>query len=124
MAIRTFSLTRVWPMKSARRFGRTLASRRASSSYARPETTRWGGCVMSVPRSAVRALLQGAAQGLQRRAQQRLEVRLGAIAAGIFDRGLGQALVVAEVGQGGDHIGIELRSSGLGDGAKIGRAHV
>src|SRR3989454_11905518 len=37
-----FSLTRDWPMKSAMRLGRTLASMRASSSNACPETTRCG----------------------------------------------------------------------------------
>src|SRR5208283_3971164 len=42
MAIEMFSLTRFWPMYSSRRLGRTLASRRASSSIAAPETMREG----------------------------------------------------------------------------------
>src|ERR1700732_4628319 len=48
MAISMFSLTRCCPMYSTRRFGRTLASMRASSSYAAPDTMRsWGpGAIM------------------------------------------------------------------------------
>src|SRR6516162_1324104 len=37
-----FSLTRFWPMYSVNVFGRTLASRRASSSKAAPATRRRG----------------------------------------------------------------------------------
>ena len=78
-----FSLTRDCPMKSPRRLGRTLASMRASSSVAWPETMRCGdlyigGLVMpcspelaapllSGPEDSGRALLRRAAHGAQQR---------------------------------------------------------
>src|SRR2546425_2557004 len=52
MAIWIFSLTRFWPMYSSSRFGRTLTSMRASSSYACPDTIR-SGCLCCIIRLAV-----------------------------------------------------------------------
>src|SRR6266852_2353695 len=52
IAIWIFSLTRFWPMYSSSRFGRTLTSMRASSSYACPDTIR-SGCLCCIIRFAV-----------------------------------------------------------------------
>src|SRR6266436_19243 len=52
MAIWIFSLTRFWPIYSSSRFGRTLTSMRASSSYACPDTIR-SGCLCCIIRFAV-----------------------------------------------------------------------
>src|SRR5579862_2830731 len=46
MAIRIFSFTRSWPIKSIIFLGRTLASTRASSSKALPERIRRGDSAM------------------------------------------------------------------------------
>src|SRR5215470_6616298 len=48
-----FSLTRFWPIYSASVLGRTLASRRASSSNEAPETMRWGCALSSRGRWAI-----------------------------------------------------------------------
>src|SRR5256885_689839 len=128
-----FSLTRFWPIYSASVLGRTLASRRASSSYGAPETMRCGGwrsCIMRfVLASDIAPLfltscrdgvehvqpLRACAgspsfwfgENLQRDAQQLFEIRNAGFAFAFGDGAFRGAAVVTKIGERGDDVGFD-----------------
>src|SRR5712692_2152585 len=129
-AMEMFSFTRDWPMKSAMRWGRTLASMRASSSNAWPETMRCGDrciccfvifVVAPVSPACPGTLLGRTAQLLYRGAQQHLKARAAAVALRLLDRLLGGAAIIAQVEQGRDNV--RLKASARGGPGLFRRFH-